>query len=293
VWLHTSAAAEAATHFPGGVEEHLAYLGWPLLITCLLTAVVGWRRVPVRCAAAGLICAMAFSLGGRLWIAGTWTEHSGPFRLLQALPVADASLATRFGLLAALFAATLLAFAVHWISGRTARPVPGALLAAALSLACLAPLVPVPLRLTQAPAVPAYFTGAARELPPHSVVVVLPYPVGVDPLAMRWQSAAHYRFRMPGGYFIGPGEDGHAYMGGETDPPTARLLNRVARTRKPVVLTRIQRSDAVADFAAWGADSVVLGPNPAEAALRTTVSDLLGRQPVRVGGVDIWPMSHQ
>jgi hypothetical protein len=286
--LHTAATAEKSARFAGGIEEHLAYLGWPLVIVCLLTTLFCWRRVPVRAAAVALAVSVALSLGGRLWINGTWTEHPGPYRLFQSLPVTEASLATRFGLLAALFAGALLAFAVHELRTQVDSPPLGALLAAALSLVCLAPLVPVPLTVVSAPAVPKWFSTSARELPAESVVVVLPYPVPSKPVAMRWQSAADYRFRMPGGYFLGPASDGHAYVGGSADPPTANLLAQVSETGQPAVVTPEQRVQAAADLRAWGADQVVLGPDPAQAALRQTMSDLLGRQPESVDGVLLW-----
>jgi hypothetical protein len=288
VLLHTAEQEARSLKFAGGLEEHLAYLGWPLLITCLLTAVICWRRVPVRCAALSLLVAMLLSLGGRLWINGSWTERPGPYRLFQSLPVTEASLATRFGLLAALFAAALLAFAVHEIATRMTRPMLGAMLAAGLSLACLAPLVPVPLSVVDTPEVPRYFTTTARELPAESVVVVLPFPVATRPVAMRWQSAADYRFRMPGGYFLGPAPDGHAYVGGSADPPTALLLAQVAETGMPAVVTPQQQAQAVTDLRAWGASRVVLGPDPAQSALRQTVISLLGKEPQQIDGVDVW-----
>jgi hypothetical protein len=288
LWLHTTAQAEKSVKFAGGIEEHLAYLGWPLLIACLLTTVICWRRVAVRCASVSLAVAAALSLGGRLWINGTWTEHTGPYKFFQSLPVTEASLATRFGLLAALFAGALLAFAVHEVRQLSLRPLTGALLAAGVSLACLAPLVPVPLPVAVAPAIPQWFTTTARELPEESVVMVLPYPVAAKPVAMRWQSAANYRFRMPGGYFLGPGPDGHAYVGGSADPSTANLLAQVAETGQPAPVTPEQQAQAVVDLTAWGADRIVLGPDPAQAALLTTMTGLIGKEPQSVGGVYVW-----
>jgi hypothetical protein len=287
--LHTQASAEAARKFPGGLEEHLAYLGWPLLIVGLLTALIGWRWVPVRCAAAGLAVGMALSLGGRLWVRGEWTERRGPYALFQHLPITEASLATRFGLLAALFAGALLAFAVHATARRPARPRLGGLLAGGLAAVCLAPLLPTPLAVVDAPVVPAYFDGAAaQDIPRDSVVVVLPYPVASNPVAMRWQSAAGYRFRMPGGYFLGPASDGHAYVGGSADPPTAQLLTTVAEKGEAAAVTPAERAQAVRDLKAWGASRVVLGPGPARDALRATVTQLLGREPVTVDDVEVW-----
>jgi dolichyl-phosphate beta-glucosyltransferase len=149
-------------------------------------------------------------------------------------------------------------------------------------------MLPMPLKTVDAAAIPAYFTHTARRLPDHSVVVVLPYPAAVNPVAMRWQAAAHYRFRMPGGYFLGPAADGHAYVGGSADPPTAALFTGVAQSGQAVIATPEQRRQAAQDFIAWRASRVVLGPDPAADALRATVTDLLGRQPTRIGGVDVW-----
>jgi dolichyl-phosphate beta-glucosyltransferase len=146
-------------------------------------------------------------------------------------------------------------------------------------VACLVPLVPVPLQVVTAAAVPEWFSTRARELPAESVVVVLPYPVPTNPVAMRWQSAANYRFRMPGGYFLGPGPDGHAYVGGSADPPTANLLTKVVETGQAAAVTPQERAQAKTDLAAWGTDRIVLGPTPAQAALRETMSDLIGKQP--------------
>ncbi|GLY14601.1 hypothetical protein LWF15_06305 [Kineosporia rhizophila] len=302
VLLHRAADLENARNFPGGIEEHLAYLGWPLIITCLITIVLGWRMLAVRCAAVGLLVSAALSLGGRLWIDGVWTEHRGPYHLLQELPVTEASLATRLGLLVALFSGVLLALAVQGLrsgsrhrllhpasrpSGRT-NVTARAVGAVAVSVACLAPLLPAAIPVVDAPETPQWFTSQAQDLPNDTVVVVLPYPVPTLPTAMRWQSEAGYPFRMPGGYFLGPAEDGQAYVGGAADPATARLLSEVQYTGVARVVTPADRAQAQADLQAWGADKIVLGPDQASDALRRTVSDLLEQAPVSEGGVEIW-----
>ncbi len=306
--FHTSADAEAATHFPGGLEEHLAYLGWPLLVTAVLTLLAGWRRVPVRCAGAGLLVAAVLSLGGRIWVGGTWTEHAGPYRWLQQLPVAENSLASRFGVLAAGFAGAMLAFAVQLLrEAGAARPVPGpashgagplrrahpvsvagTVAAVVVVLACLLPLLPRPLTVTAAPAVPAWFTAGARQLPAGAVVMVLPYPTAADPEAMRWQTVSGYRFRMPGGSFLGPAPDGQVYLGGAADPPTAQLLSAVADSGQQAPVTAAEQAQAEQDLRAWGTTKIVLGPSTSEAALLATMTNLLGRSPQADGGVYVW-----
>ena len=296
VWLRGAASIARSERFPGGVEEHLAYLGWPLILTCLAVALWRWRDLRVRAAATGLAVAAALSLGGRIWVAGVQTEAHGPYRLLQSAPVADASLATRFGLLAALFAAALLGLAVD---GLCRRPPAGgyrwALAAALLAASCLVPLLPRPVRSMPAPQVPDWFTagsapsaaaGTAGSARP--VVLVLPYPTAVTPVPMYWQARGGYRFAMPGGYFLGPGTDGHAYVGGPADPPTAVLLQGVAQTGRPVAVAAGPRAQARQDLTAWGVGAIVLGPDGAGEALRQVVSALVGAQPQVSGGCYVW-----
>ncbi|MDP9825632.1 hypothetical protein [Kineosporia succinea] len=306
VLFHTAEDLVQARRFAGGIEEHLAYLGWPLLVTCLVTIVLGWRMVAVRCAAVGLAVTIALSLGGRIWIEGVWTEHQGPYALLQSLPVTEASLATRLGLLVAVFAGTLLALAVQGLrSGsrhRFLQPTTGrsvttwavtarAVGAVGVSVVCLAPLLPAAIPVEDAPVVPAWFTDEAPQLADDTVVVVLPYPVATLPKAMRWQSASGYAFKMPGGYFLGPASDGQAYVGGEADPTTARLLTEVQYTGSVPVVTPAMRQQAALDIQAWGADRIVLGPDSSQDALRQTVTALIGSEPVAEDGVLVWDLT--
>lgn len=281
--LHTRDSSAVAARFPGGIEEHLGYVGAPLLLLALLALVLLPRSLPVRCAVAGLAVAAVLSLGGRIWVNGTWTQARGPYSLLQSLPVTEASLATRFGMLIALFGATVLALVGQALASR-GRVVTAALVAAA----CLAPLVPRPLDVVPAPAVPAYFSTEARSLPAGSVLMVLPYPVAAQPVAMLWQAAADYRFRMPGGYFLGPAADGTAYVGGDADPATARLLSQVASSGVPAPVTPARVAQARRDLTALGVSAVVLGPDRAAGALARTVTGLLGAPPQVRGGVQIW-----
>jgi len=290
LWLHSDDSAAKAAKFPGGIEEHLAYLGWPLLITCVAITLWRWRDdVRVRCGAVGLLAAAVLSLGGRLWVGGVWTQTAGPYAVLQKLPVVEASLASRLGMLAALFSALLLGLAIDAVLGWRGEWRRAAALL--IAVACVAPLLPRPLTTTPAPEVPAYFADGDRYITGDPVLVVLPFPWAGQPVAMRWQSESGYRFRMPGGYFLGPGPDGHAYVGGEGDLPTAQLLTQIATEGGPHEVTAADREQAREDLRTWGADAVVLGPDNSSELLRTTVTALLGSEPERVGGVDVWRVS--
>jgi len=291
--LHTAGQAAASARFTAGIEEHLAYLGWPLLIACLLTTVLGWRRLPVRCAGIGMLVAMVLSLGSRVWVNGVQTSQRAPDAIIGRIPVINGSLAARFALVAAIFAGALLAFAVHGLCTagfRRGRPLAGGLLATALSLVCLLPLLPRPLPVVEAPSVPPYFSTAARHLPEGSVALVLPYPSEYTPIAMRWQSAARYSFRMPGGYFLGPDENGQAAVSGQARSATGDLLSQVVSSGLPVTATPQRRAQVARDLSTWGADLVVLGPCPHQDAVEQSLTNLLGFAPQRTGGVEIWPL---
>jgi dolichyl-phosphate beta-glucosyltransferase len=121
--------------------------------------------------------------------------------------------------------------------------------------------------------------------------MVLPVPMARDAVAMRWQSAAGYRFRMPGGYFLGPGPDGQAHVSGGAWSATGALLIRVDKSGQPAVATANRRRQAALDLKTWGAERVVLGPGPSEAALEETVNGLLGAQPQSVDGVKVWTVA--
>jgi hypothetical protein len=92
---------------------------------------------------------------------------------------------------------------------------------------------------------------------------------------------------MPGGYFVAPDPAG----GTRHDaPPTATsvTLARIRRGVPPPALTPALRRAVTADLAAWGVETVVLGPMAHRAASARFLTELLGQPPTPVGGVDVW-----
>ncbi len=159
----------------------------------------------------------------------------------------------------------------------------------ALSVVCVLPLIPRPYTVERSPDVPAFFTtDAVKTLPAGSNVLLLPYPTGLRATAMSWQTVADFHFSMPGGYFIGPGHDGKAYMGGKKPTVTAQLLEDIesGSFTGPVTPAQIARSRA--DFAELGMRAVVLGPARHRDGLRDTVTSLTGQPPEFTGGVYVW-----
>ena len=95
------------------------------------------------------------------------------------------------------------------------------------------------------------------------------------------------RFKMPGGYFVGPDPSGGALH--EAPPTTtSRALDRIQRGGRPPDLTPALRRQIAQDFARWGVRSVVLGPMPHRRVMVGFLTDLLGRPPDRLGGVEMW-----
>jgi hypothetical protein len=104
------------------------------------------------------------------------------------------------------------------------------------------------------------------------------------------------RFRMPGGYFVGPrgGDDRRPTFGrGSTLSIAAKdvgIGRLPAHTRRPDLRTRL-----VDDLVRWNVGTVVLGPLPPRdgrpqdrEAVAAFLTDLLRRPPERVGGVQVW-----
>ena len=268
-----------------GTKE--TYLGIPLLI--LVAVVFARRRSPVvRIGFAMLAVCMVLSLGSRLRVGGLVSPVPLPWSAVESLPVLWHMVPARLALFTALFAGLLLAVAVEdlWRGGGWRRRVL-AVAAPALVLAFLAPSAPLPSR--PVAATPPFFTSSAvAALPRDGVALVVPFPqTGRANQAMVWQAQAGMWFKMPGGYFLGPGPDG-ATLRGAPPTTTARTLAHIQRGGRPPDLTPALRRRIAADFARWKVGSVVLGPMPHRQVMAGFLTDVLGRPPDRVAGVELW-----
>ena len=75
----------------------------------------------------------------------------------------------------------------------------------------------------------------------------------------------------------------------EAPPTTTSIaLGRIQRGGRPPDLTPALRQEMARDFARWHVRSVVLGPMPHRRVMAGFLSDLLGRAPERVAGVELW-----
>jgi dolichyl-phosphate beta-glucosyltransferase len=231
---------------------------------------------------------MVLSLGPRLRVGGHPTPVRLPWSAVESLPLLRNMVPARLALFTALFAGLLLAVAVDglWWGGGWWRRA----LAVATALVVLAFLAPgAPLQSRPVVATPPFFTtSAVSTLPRDGVALVVPFPQkGRANQAMLWQTEAGMWFKMPGGYFVGPGPGGAASR--EAPPSTTSLaLDRIQRGGRPPDLTPALRRQIAQDFARWGVRSVVLGPMPHRRVMVGFLADLLGRSPERLAGVELW-----
>jgi len=268
------------------VSRSTAYLGWPLIVLGVVAPVLLRRSARVRTAMLLALLVAVLALGDELTVSGVKPGSPLPWALLTGLPGFEHVLADRLALFTAGLVGVSLAFATDELWDR-----PPIVRAAAVGAAVLAlvPLVPAPFPGADAPAVPAFFTrDAATDLIcPGGSTLVLPYPGPQTTEPMLWQQTAGLSFAMPGGYFIGPAANGHAYVGGQPGV-TGRLFDAVRADGTVRPVGPALRAAFAADMSRWRVCTVVLGPSSNRDALREQTTALLGRAPEVVDGVYLW-----
>ena len=252
LFFRTAGSAATAASYHGGQTEYLAYLGWPLILALAVAAVAAWRRPVARAASFALIVLVVFSFGGHPETGGVPDPAvSLPWHWLEEHQLLSSILPDRLSIVADGVVAVLLAAGIDAVAGWLAsrRPAVGparrevpdgefsppfpllrgrpAVLAVAV-LACL-PLLPRPLPAATVTRLPAGWATAftALRLRPDATVLVVPVPTNILPLAMRWQADSGQPQHLVGGYFIGPGAGGQAYIGGFGVTATAWYLDRL------------------------------------------------------------------
>jgi hypothetical protein len=275
---------ELAARLPGNAAERTGYLGVPLLLLVACVA-VAWRSRPhVRLAAlAGLITAV-LSMGSVLYVGGHRTGVPLPWTALDGLPLFESVIASRLALYTALFAGLLVAVFLDEV--RTWR---WPALGVALGLLALAPLVPKQVGAGMGPVrIPAFFDGSGVDsIPAGSITLVAPFPDPSVTEPMLWQAAGGIRFKMVGGYFLGPDERGRARFG----PPPSTTRTALRQLAAGVAADSVDRRlcPAVRDeLARWQVRTVLVGPMPHQDQTVRFFTLLLNRAPVPVGGMEVW-----
>jgi len=334
--FHTAGTAAAADRYQGGETEYLAYLGWPLIIVVLLAAVACWRRPAGRAATLTLGVLVVLSLGGHPLVGGTLHPAVNlPWHWLEEHQLFAWVLPDRFSIVADGLAAALMALGIDAVSELLAarrrlsarhrlsawvkdvggdRPLSGRARAAVLGVAALAclPLLPRPLASATAVSLPAGWTRTftALHLPSGAPVLVVPVPTNILTPAMRWQADTGQPSSIVGGYFIGPGAGGQAYIGGTGVSPVAWYFDRLwaagLRPASPFAVAAAAAglptagqagstpvgdvpalAQVRADLAAWHPAAVV-AVTAASSALASYLAALLGPPTIQSGMVIAW-----
>jgi hypothetical protein len=126
---------------------------------------------------------------------------------------------------------------------------------------------------------PTYFTAEkASDIPAASVALFEPVPsqTFVDPKL--WQALSDMRFKLVGGYIIGPNAPGLTHL--------QQLIERLERN--PASITSIDALGLSTAMRDLGVDLVVLAPSPQQAALQAVFSSVLRGRPAEHGGVLVW-----
>ncbi|GIF95402.1 glycosyl transferase [Catellatospora citrea] len=303
------------TDLAANPTEENSFFGLPLLLLVIIGLVVLWRRTDrghrANLLGLGITAGVFFllSLGPELRWLGRLTAIPMPEALIGGLPVFNAALPSRLALIVAPVFGLVLAWLATALSRtdggsmRVTLPGPRWAWIAGLTVALL-PLVPTPLLARERAPVPEFFTsGQWREYVADGGTVV-PVPITNDllPDGQRWQAAAladaagagEGVFRLPAGFFLGPGGPNGTGRIGPIPRPTQTLLEKVAKSGAAPAITEADRAALRDDLRYWNASIVVLGDDVHGAhwptyqpALKSVMTDLLG-PPQRVGDVWLW-----
>lgn len=304
--LSPSWAVRLSDHFSGNPAEWSAYLGIPLILLLVFTAVRLQRTHLVRATMLLGLLLVLLSMGRRVHLAGQTVSLAVPllsltfvpmnkvlpFRwtvglflsawvALAVTPILDNVLPGRLMLYVFLLAGILLAVFLDWIfePPNRKRLILGSIVTA-LALAPLLPRLPFP---SVAVLVPPFFTVSdVARISDGSVALVAPSYQGYA-TAMLWQAHSDMRFRMPEGYAIA--------LDAASSRPLATtetlMANVQLETALPPVTAEL-RQDVLRELSRSKVNTIIVGPMTHQDQMVRLFTELLGRYPDVVGGVLVW-----
>lgn len=284
-WLQPSWIRAVSARFTGNPVEWNGYLGVGLAAVVTVTAAIAWRRAVVRAAAIFAAAMTLLSMGPHLHVDGTVWPVPLPWWIPSRLPLLRDILPNRLMVYVYLAVAVIAATAITMVWTRSR----GRLLASTLTLAVVVFLVPtVPLPWEQL-SVPSYFTAGAAEVPAGVGVLTSPcacaFPTTalewqMAPEALEWQIASGMRFKVVGGYLLGPQAPNQGFMNPFAAGLTqARVVAPLAPPYRAVLLDQLRANHIGAFVMHDVADPTVAA---------TILSDALGLQPRLRDGVYVW-----
>lgn len=244
---------------PNPTEEN-SFFGLPLLILSVAAYVKLWRRPIVRALAITSVVFAVLALGPQLRWMGHLTSLPMPELLVDNLPIFNAALPSRLALVVSPAIGALLALLITGLRPGKSRWVWVAALAVAL-----VPLFPTPLLVRDRPPVPHFISSGAWQqyVPPGGVLVPVPIPNDLVPDGQRWQAEVFSKpvspaFKIPAGFFLGPGGANGTGRIGPIPRYTQTMIETVTRTGQVPRIGRAERMQVQEDLKYWGASAVVL-----------------------------------
>ncbi|MGC3021113.1 hypothetical protein [Brevibacterium sp. FAM 24630] len=241
-----------------------AYVGAPALLAALIIVLASsrttTRTLPVRIAAATGVLVFALSLGSPILLGGGVLTETGPFALVESVPVLNNILPMRLVLHSTIALFAILGVGLDWalshLRQRRARLLTGLL---ALAAVCV---VPGPQTVHEVTVPDFYEDSIAEVVPAGSVVKTFPRPLAwavphADE-AMVWQSVSGFRYRETGGYFIGSSPDSPVTYSAPEDSLDALLHGSVFDGEPMPDPASRDVNSAIADLRASGVDFIVL-----------------------------------
>lgn len=308
VWPERSIAGWLGlnTHLAPNPTEENSFFGLPLLVLAVAAFVLLWRRTEVKGLALTAGVFALLSLGPELRWLGRLTGVWMPEALVGKLPVFNAALPSRLALIVAPIIGLMLAWLITALASRSpstegGRRIPGPIpMWIVAFVVALVPLVPLPILARDRDPVPHFISAGVWKQYVSDGGVLAPVPITNDlvPDGQRWQAAAMAQgdgvFRIPAGFFLGPGGPDGTGRIGPIPRPTQSLLEGVAKSGQIPPIGEVERRQAREDLAFWGAKIVVLADTvsgahwtPHQPELLRTATELLG-PPERVDDVWLW-----
>ena len=271
--------------------EDNTFYGVPLLVMLVISVVLLWRNLAARAAAVAGLVLLVMSMGPELRVGGYDTGIPLPFALIAHLPVIDLVSVTRFAMVPTTIIGVLLALAADRVPELSPRRRRAFWIGLAVAIV---PVLPKPLPVVEAEPLPPFIAQQMwREYVTEGrTLVTVPLPeVTTGRAGMRWFALSGLDYAVPRGYFMGPANPPLNKTGSWNAAPrrTSDLLRIAGAYGRMPVVTVADRMTARTDLTYWRAAVVVLVPGtPHHDLLSRIVTDLLGKSPRQVGGVQLW-----
>ena len=285
-------SAFAALRVSPNPAEQSAFFGWGLTLLVLGAGVLLWRHLTARILFVTALAAAVLSINNPVLFMGHRTNIPSPIGLVEKLPLMEALIIVRLGLVTMVAVGLMLALLTDqvrdWAKRAEPTGVPVRALAVAVAVAVLLPLVPTPLPTAHRKVPIPEFITAERWRDHVGPGRTLVYVAPTSQTNLAWAAAGGAGYAIVQGYFLFPraADDTHARW--ETPGrPTQVIMEKVMKGGRHTV-TDADRAAARADVRFWKADAVVLGARePNAGPLRRLTTELYG-EPTLVAGAYVW-----